>query len=710
MRHFNLSMAVVMTVIVAIAGSCRKIGSSDGRSYKSAPVVLISLDTLRADHLPLFGYGAGQTPHIDRLRADGVLFTNAYAQVPLTLPSHTSLLTGVLPALNGVHDNIGYRLDDPRRPAIPTALKSNGYATGAAISSYVLRSSTGLGALFDEYDDRIEEKPGEPLGALQRSGYATEEVARSWIERHRSEPFFYFLHIFEPHAPYEPPEPFRSRFANPYDGEIATADDIVGRFIGYLKSAGIYDQAVIVLFSDHGEGLFDHGEPEHGLFLYREDIHVPLIVKLPGRDRAGQTEDRPVALLDIFPTIAQLCAIDAPAGLSGQSLFSVSASPRNIFSETLYPRLHLGWSELRSLVGTDLHYIEAPKPELYAFKDDPGERKNILLDRRREYASLKKEMAAHSHDVAAPGAIDAEEAARLAALGYLGSTQRTPAGPLPDPKDRVHVLANMIEAMRLQREGRVGEAETRFADIVRENPGFVDAWNQLAVSYESEGRYEDAVATYRKAIQLSPQLADEFGLALGSALLRLERYDEAEAHAHLGEKLNPGGAHMLLARIAFARQNLTEAQKQAEMAINAGYARTPASVLLIQILAQQNKIDEAFARLAETSSEVEKNHTGPVESLEYARGDLLARAGRKEEATAAFRREIAQFPKNKLAYAGLAIVRVLDGNGAGAREVMEEMGRKNRNRRTFLFAAHTLEELHDSAGAAEWRRRADRLK
>ncbi|HYM60177.1 MAG TPA: sulfatase, partial [Thermoanaerobaculia bacterium] len=274
----NRRLAILIAVVALLATSCRR--GEVSTSGKRAPVILISIDTLRADHLPLFGYKDVETPNIDALRRDGILFTNAFCHVPLTLPSHVTVLTGLLPPDNKVRNNIGYKLD-PAVPTLPGILKASGYATGASVSAYVLRGSTGLGPSFDFYDDAIASKPGTPVGSLQRSGKASEEIAARWIGENDSKPFFFFLHLFEPHSPYTPPEPFRSRFRLPYDGEIATADAIVGDLLDFLRKRGLYDKAIIVLMSDHGEGLYEHGEPEHGIFLYREAIHVPLIVKLP---------------------------------------------------------------------------------------------------------------------------------------------------------------------------------------------------------------------------------------------------------------------------------------------------------------------------------------------------------------------------------------------------------------------------------------------
>ncbi|HVR39671.1 MAG TPA: sulfatase, partial [Thermoanaerobaculia bacterium] len=446
---------IVLSLFAAIACHREKAASS----YPGAPVIVISIDTLRADHLPAFGYKDVQTPAIDALRKDSILFTNAFSHVPLTFPSHVSMLTGLLPPANKVRNNIGYTLD-PSIPTIPKTLKTKGYATGAAVSAYVLRGNAGLANAFDFYDDGIVSKANMPVGSLQRNGADTAEIAKTWISGQKGKPFFFLLHLFEPHSPYEPPEPFRSRSANPYDGEIATADDIVGKFLEQLKRDGIYDDAVIILMSDHGEGLNQHGEPEHGVFLYREDIHVPLMLKLPKGARGGETDASVVGLVDIFPTIAALTEAQPPANLAGTSLLHHAAqSPeRHVYSESLYSRIHLGWSELRSLAGSRYQFIQAPKPELYDMSKDPGETHNILSDERRVYASMRDELAKFGTAVDLPTQIDPEEAKKLTALGYLGSSAAKPTGPLPDPKDRIGEISAMVDAMRLVQEEKHAEA------------------------------------------------------------------------------------------------------------------------------------------------------------------------------------------------------------------------------------------------------------
>jgi choline-sulfatase len=689
--------AALLTALLAICAGC---GKRESSTFRGAPVILISVDTLRADHLPMYGYHAVETPALDALRADGILFSHAYSHVPLTLPSHASLLTGLLPPHNHVRDNIGYTLD-PKLPSLPAALHSAGYSTGAAVSAFVLRGTVGLKPMFDFYDDNIQNEPGKPVGALQRSGFATEGVAKEWIAQHDSQPFFFMLHLYEPHSPYTPPEPFASRYPSKYDGEIATADSILGDFFAFLKSRGIYDNAVIIFLSDHGEGLSEHGDPEHGIFLYREEVRVPLVVKLPKSARAGETMENPAGLVDVFPTIAALTKTAAPANLDGASLFAKQDGTRRIYGETLYPRIHLGWSDLYSLTDRQFAFIEAPKPELYDLARDPGERTNVLAEQRRVYAAMRDELDRLAPPYEAPTHIDPEEAKKLAALGYLGSTAAAPAGPLPDPKDGIRDFADLLRAGTLAHGGRDKEAIPLFREVLAKNPRLADGWNQYGVSLERNGQYEDAIAAYRKAADLAPQLAPY--LAIGTLYLKLKKFDEAAQHAQLAMQQNPGGAHMLLARVAEARKDFATAEQEARRAQSDSYTNVAASVLLAKILSETEHPVEALEIINATSARIAREGTGKVEMLETVRGDALARMQRYPEAIAALQAEIAAFPTDLEAYSHLAVVLALTGQVDGARATMEQMVRANQTAPARKFAANTLESLGDRAGAARFR-------
>lgn len=678
--------AVILACALALAG-CGRRGAG---TFRGAPVILISIDTLRADHLPMFGYRAVETPALDALRRDGILFTSAYSQVPLTLPSHAAILTGLLPPSNHVRNNIGYSLDG-KVPTLPAMLRRSGYAAGGAVSAFVLRGSAGLSQSFDFYDDRIQNIPGKPVSGLQRPGSVTEGIAKDWIGQHDANPFFFFLHLYEPHAPYTPPEPFYSRYASKYDGEIATADAVVGDFLSFLKARGIYDKAIIIFLSDHGEGLSEHGDPEHGIFLYREEIHVPLVVKLPKSARGGQTIADPVALVDILPTIAELTSAARPAHLDGVSLFATRDADRRIYSETLYPRIHLGWSDLYSLTDHQFELIKAPRAELYDLVRDPGERRNVISEERRVYASMRQDLDRLAPPFESPSRVDPEEAKKLSALGYLGSTAAAPAGPLPDPKDRISEVADLLRAGTLAHEGHDADAIALFRKVLAQNPRLADGWSQYGASLEREGKYDEAVAAYKRAADLSPELAP--WLSIGTVLLKMKRYDEAAQHAQLAMKGNPGGAHMLLARIALARKDHRTAENEAHAAEGDPYSGIPASVLIARIWSEENRPADALALIDLAAQRAQSDNSGPVEGMQYVRGDALARMQRYPEAADAFRAEIAIFPHNLEAYSRLAVVYALLNQPENARKIMTSMIQANPTAVAREYAAQTLKSL-----------------
>jgi choline-sulfatase len=704
----NFNRTALTLLLVAFAAACGGDRETKTDATPGAPVIVISIDTLRADRLPAYGYKSVETPAIDAFRRDSILFTNAYSHVPLTLPSHASILTGLLPEKHRVRNNIGYRLD-PAVPTIPKMLRGSGYQSGASISAFVLRSNTGIASSFDFYDDGILSRANVPIGSLYRPGAETSAIATQWIQQRKETPFFYMLHLFEPHSPYEPAAKFRQQYAAaPYDGEIATVDEIVGEFLESLKRDGVYDKAMIILLADHGEGLNDHGEQEHGIFLYREAIHVPLIVKLPNGARAGSTAEQPVGLADVLPTVAEVTGVSAPAGVDGVSLLSQTpqSASRRIYSETLYPRIHLGWSELRSLADASFHFIQAPRPELYDVRRDPQEKTNVLSDERRVYASMRDELAKFGSTVDMPTNIDPEEAKKLAALGYLGSTATPRSGPLPDPKDGIPEMNAMMEARRLAQSGDHEGAIALYRSIVAKNPLLSDAWNLLAISLETLGRNEEAVTAYRKAIEHTPTLAAEFALRLSSVYMRLRRWDDAIAHARLGEKDDYSSAHLMLAHIAMERKQYTVAEQEARLAMRDGHHAIAARVLLARAYGQQDRPREALSTAQEALDEARKRNAGNVESLHFVVGDALARMQQYDKAEAALKKEIELFPHNQLAYSSLYLVYVVTNRIGAANAVLESMVRANPNRGAMLYAAETTNAVGDTASTARWRQRA----
>jgi choline-sulfatase len=379
---------VIFVIVVAFVLSAWAVRRWWPSSYSPAdgPIIIISIDTLRADRLPAYGYGKVRTPNIDALAAAGTVFERAYSHVPQTLPAHASILSGALPFEHGVRDNVGFTVK-PGQWFVQRALKERGWDTGGFVSAYVMRAAVGLNQGFDTYDSDLPPASGErSIGQVQRSGEATLSAAEKWLNaRDRQKPFFLLLHVYEPHKPYTPPPRFATY--EPYDGEIAYTDEIVGRLFDRLRTLDLYDRSTIILLADHGEGLGDHGEQEHGLFLYNATTQVPLIVKLPGQDRARRVAS-PVQHIDIVPTILDLAGAPPRPGLLGRSLRKLldgtgTISDTGIYSEALYSRYHFGWSELYGLTDARYRLIRAPRDELYDVERDPKESTSIAAERPR---------------------------------------------------------------------------------------------------------------------------------------------------------------------------------------------------------------------------------------------------------------------------------------------------------------------------------------
>ncbi len=701
-RAWTLAAIAVLT---AACGEPSDEAGGGAEVPEGTPVVLISIDTLRADRLPAYGYDQVETPAIDALRRDAVLFENAYSHIPLTLPSHSSLFTGLLPAEHGLRDNVGYvlaaeRVASGEIPLLPVALQERGYATGAAVSTFVLRSQMGLDQGFDFYEDSVEFHPGQGLGGLQRPGGETLELARDWLRTASGGPFFFFFHIYEPHTPYQPPEPFASRYGSSYDAEVAAADAVVGELLAELRRLGVYERAIVLLLSDHGEGLGDHGEREHGVLLYREALHVPLLLKLPGGQRAGETVAAPVQLIDVYPTLAGLLGLPLPQALGGASLLAVPAS-RRIYAETFYPRLHFGWSELTSLIDERYHYVEGPDPELFDLAADPGEASNVLRDNRRVFAELRDELAAYDRTLAAPGEVDAETRQALAALGYVGGTAADTDGPLPDPKSRLGTLEDLQRGFRHHSLKEHRQAAEAFRRALADNPRMLDAWEYLARSLEKLGERREALAAYEKALEIGSG-APHLAISAAALYLDLERLDEAEAHARLCLETHPSAAGGLLAQVALQRGDLDEAERQALRAVGEETRRLGPILILAEVLHARQRYEEALAQVAEIERRYAARQAQAPElirGLNLVKGKVLADLGRPGPAEAAFRAEIELFPEQIFAYSNLALLYGLTGRPQAVPGILREMVEARPEAASYAEAVKTLRvlELHPGA-------------
>jgi choline-sulfatase len=713
--------AVLSTLLfAALAAGCGR-GSRSPRAsetFPKAPVVLISIDTLRSDHLPFYGYTGVETPALSALRKDSVLFEKAYSNAPLTLPSHASILTGRIPADHGIHDNLGYRL----RKDVPTLaelLKKAGYATGGAVSCFVLKGVSGIARGFDFYDDNVDPAEGSvALGQVQRLGDETEKQLAAWLRSVPSDkPVFAFLHLYEPHTPYEPPEPFKSRYKEqPYDGEIATADAIIGRFISLLKEKGLYDKALIVFLSDHGEGLGEHGEAEHGMFLYRETLQVPLLVKLPGGLRAGKSVAAPVALSDVFTTVGRgvdLPGFEASAGTVSLLDLAAGAPPpaRRILSETFFPRIHFGWSELSSLLEGRWHYIEAPKPEIYDLETDPAEKNNRIAEKPDALRALRADLLKRRPSYETPADVDQEARKKLTSLGYLSAGPSSSAGTLEDPKDRIGTFEELRRGLGEFTLGNAQKAHEVFSRLLAESPRMLDLWDMESKVLLQLGRSEEALAALKKTVDLAPEAARApYVTEVANLCLQLGKWEEGAKHAEALRVLGDPVAEDIAARAALGQGNLAAAETAARAGLErgAGKARVRACLVLGRIAVLRGDLTTARS-FADKAQELSAGDKLAQSGLHMLRGDVLARAGRAAEAEREFLEELRLYPDRMDARVSLSALYASLNRRTDARRVVIELVSRQPTPEAFLLGMRTFHATEDRQGEIQLRREARRL-
>lgn len=619
------SRRLAVTVVVALGASAlglgglallrRPPGSPDAARARLARrepaptelnVVVVTLDTLRADRLGCYGFGGIRTPNLDGLAAEGVLFEQATATVPLTFPSHASMFTGLVPPRHGVRDNGGFFLEESKT-TLAERLKAAGWATGAFVGAWVLDSRWGLSQGFEHYSDRFDLSKFRvvSLGTVQKPGDEVADLAITWLESVKRRKFFAWVHLYDPHTPYAPPEPYLSAYpGQPYLGEVAYTDAVVGRLVSWLRDQGLLERTIVVVTADHGESLGDHDESTHAYFIYDATTRVPLIVRTPWGDRGRVAAQ--VSGVDLFPTVLDLVGLPPEPRVQGRSLVHAlldpSGDPGGIaYSETYFPRYHFGWQHLRALRDGRYKYIDAPQPELYDLQSDPGETKNIFKANslRAEELRLEMERLAGSAADAAPerGKLDPDTLQRLAALGYVGgAVDVDPSAVLADPKEKVGLFRRMGLAKNAAQDGRVEEAIAQMRGVLAEDPAIVDAHFTLGNWLRRVGRTDEAIAAFKQVLALKPDNELAVGNLAGIyrargqvtaaiegyrraleldrrnpqtwyqlATLYLDERQVAEAEGTFREALeaNPemGAAHNSLGVIAFSRGDVEEAER-----------------------------------------------------------------------------------------------------------------------------------------------------
>jgi arylsulfatase A-like enzyme/Tfp pilus assembly protein PilF len=545
------------TGVIAIVAAVVVLVLILGRGADRYNVLLISIDTLRADHLGCYGNEQIRTPNIDRLADEGFLFLDAMTAVPLTLPSHASILTGLLPITNGVRDNGTFVLSD-QFTTLAEVLSGQGYTTGAFIATFVMDSRFGLNQGFEVYSDDMES--GSQKSAFlwpERRADAVNDTALKWL-RDAGEPFFAFVHYYDPHDPYDPPEPYASAYAaSPYDGEIAYTDSILGGLLETLKEKGVYDNTLIVLVSDHGEGLDEHDEPGHGVLIYQSTLHVAMMVKPPkGLDLGGDARsprriDYPVQLIDVFPTILDLLGIHNDHEVDGASLVPIMKGdriePRMLYFESLYAYFYFKWSQLRGVRHNNWKYILAPEEELYDLTTDPDERNNLASAHPERVAELRGQLnkiAARETEAleTARQALSQEEVRKLMALGYIAGGRPTLPADLkpegPDPKYMMLDLGTYLWGGRkLFDVGKFEEAAGMFGTLVLKDPGNPQAHVHLAKALMEMNEIDMAKAEFKKAIEIDSTHSSAF-FPMANIMRQQGDLDRALFYLRLGASMS----------------------------------------------------------------------------------------------------------------------------------------------------------------------------
>lgn len=625
------------------------------RQLRAAPdtvpnLIFITIDTLRADHLGCYGYTQIKTPEIDALARASVRFTQAYTPVPITLPAHTAILTGSFPMATGVHDFSGNKLPSSA-VTLAKVLRDREYTTAAFIGSAVLDSRFGLNQGFETYFDhfdfsRLDETN---LDLMERRGDLVTDEALRWLRLNPPRPFFLWVHLYDPHYPYTPPEPYATSYGGrPYDGEIAFDDAQVGRLLTYLREHRLDTGSVIVLAGDHGEGLGDHGEKTHGFFIYNSTLRVPLLIKIPGA--APRVVEGEVSLVDIMPTILEALKIPIPASVQGRSLLGQILGQRaetsELYAETYLPLLHFRWSPLRSIQSRGLKYIDATRPELYDMRSDPHEMKNLFSTRKSLGNELRNRLYSllRRYTPGAPGSRQQTELTdpalleRLRSLGYVAVSAGTFGGAsgkgLPDPKDRIHVAELVSEALAEGQQGRYEESLRKLREAQKTEPALITIEYLMALDYYRLKDYHQAAKSFETVLKLDPK----FALAhyyLGLTQVQLGDLDGATASFKEAVSLDATNftAAYNLGAIYVKKNRVEDGLRQFQQAvqINADYAL--AHEALGELYLYQKRLDDAIRELERAVA------LAPgMRKAHYQLGQAYAAKGLREQAQQEFNR------------------------------------------------------------------------
>ncbi len=614
--------------------------------FAGSNVLFVTLDTTRADRIGCYGNDDIETPGIDRLAQEGVLFSSAVAPSPTTLPSHSSMMTGLYPFHHGARANNSFRLDRSNRTLAET-LAGNGYATGAAVSAVVLDAQFGIDQGFQDYDDEMTQADEDDLRKIaQRRGDETAARAEAWLRKHAADPFFLWVHLYDPHAPYKAPEPFADKFDHAYDGEVAFADAQLSRLLGVLDELGLTDTTLVVVAGDHGEGLGQHEEAEHSCLIYDSTMHVPLVMRCGSRLGGGVRVDRWVSLVDLMPTILSLLGLQAPAGMDGIDLTVPPGGQRPVFMETLQGLTDHGWAALLGVRVDGDKLIYGPESELYDVTADPFEKKDLLAAQPLKAEQMLAQLEAFfGEDLeAAVSAMpthqpSAEDLARLRSLGYVGGggADEISHSERPHPRDMMPVLARTMAVVAEEEEVGLEETITRLDAIASRNPDFATVHRHLGEAHQKNGDLDAAEEAFARCLEIRPGDPQPL-LALAAIKMEQRRFDDA----------------MLLYREVLNRQP----------------TNYEALLFLADLLRGQGDFAEAV-NLYVAALDVRPRDRAVPDLLVDLTGPTLL-VGRQDEVIEVFRRHLAEDPN--LPMVRNALARVLAGRRdfAGAAALLRE--------------------------------------
>jgi len=652
----------VLFALILIVGSyflfVRKDGISRLDQAENFNYILITVDTLRADRVGCYGFSGISTPTMDLFARRGVKFEKCISTATLTLPSHTSLMTGTYPTFHGVRDNGGF-LVPQEMTTLAELMKQHGYKTSAYVAAYVLDSKWGLDQGFDHYFDSFDLSKYKTvsLGNVQRPGNEIIDEVLPWLEEHKQEKFFTWIHLYDPHTPYEPPEPYIEKYPNnPYIGEIAYTDSQLDRLWQFLEENDLIENTVLVFASDHGESLGEHQEQSHGFFIYQEGVHVPLIFVTPFEKLHGISRARSVSLVDVMPTILDLAGIQAPSQVQGKSLQPLFSKDRIegksiAYSETFYPRFHYGWSELKSLQDERYKLILAPELELYDLQSDPDEERNIIDSQAAEARRLVAQIESFI-DESSRGAyeldyshMDEESREKLAALGYIGSFADSTSvswRQLSDPKDKINIFNQLGHARELGLQEEYEQAVEMIKNIIAQDPDIVDAYFSLGNLYTKWGKNEEALESYFQVLDKKPD--DTFTVInIANAYIRLNELEKAKKFVlNKLEILSPDS------QVYFVQGNIFYFLKDYENAVfyyKKCLKLNPQSVsacnALGGIYVTQEKLEEA-EELLQKAMEINPR----LQSVNYNYAQLMEAKGDMEGSIKAYKQELEYIPHN----------------------------------------------------------------